>query len=127
MRKPSGETFEQSLVEKDAKLYSPPRALANSQATLPSENAQEKKETAFSEHASGNNLKKAEDSKWVVVEEGDTLEKIIQREYGTVNWELFAAVLQENPDIRNPDEILVGQVIQLPLNVEETDKGVKTP
>ncbi|ADJ29589.1 AAA family ATPase [Nitrosococcus watsonii] len=126
--KPSAEVFEQSLVEKDAKLYSPPRAVVNSQVTLPLlESVQEQKETASSEHASGSNPKEAEDSKWVIVEKADTLEKIIQREYGAVNWKLFAAVLQANPDIRNPDEIVVGQVIQLPLNVEETNKGVKTP
>ncbi|WP_157679938.1 hypothetical protein [Nitrosococcus watsonii] len=44
-------------------------------------------------------------------------------EYGTVNWKLFVAVLQANPAIQNPDQILVGQVIQLPSSIEETNDG----
>jgi general secretion pathway protein A len=56
-------------------------------------------------------------TKLVVVEKTDNLEKIIQRQYGTVNLKLLTTVLQANPEIQNPDRIWVGQAIKLPLNI----------
>jgi len=56
-------------------------------------------------------------AKKVVVEQGDYLTKIIQQAYGKCNKTLMAKVLKENPEIREADQIFVGQVIKLP----ETD------
>lgn len=56
-------------------------------------------------------------TKRVIVEKTDNLEKIIQRQYGTVNLKLLTTVLQANPEIQNPDRIWVGQAIKLPLNI----------
>ena len=50
----------------------------------------------------------------VVVEQNDNLSRIIQRAYGGYKDSLLAKVLKENPEIRTPDYILVGQVIRLP-------------
>ncbi|UCF85175.1 MAG: AAA family ATPase [Desulfobacteraceae bacterium] len=51
----------------------------------------------------------------VVAENGDTLSSIIMREYGTYDEEILSTVLQENPQIQNPDLISTGQVIALPV------------
>lgn len=127
LSKHSAENFERNSPRRNVELYFPLGSAANSWIMLPPEIEQEQKETFAPGETSDSDLEKTGDNKLVIVEKADTLEKIIQREYGTVNWKLFAAVLQENPDIQNPDEILVGQVIQLPLNIEETDEGAITP
>jgi len=49
-----------------------------------------------------------------VVKPGDTLSRIIIRTYGEYSTALLKNVLTQNPDISEPDQILVGQVIQLP-------------
>ena len=54
-------------------------------------------------------------SKCVVAERGDYLSLIIERTYGTYDKEMLSTILRENPDIQNPDLILVGQAIKLPL------------
>jgi general secretion pathway protein A len=50
----------------------------------------------------------------VVVKRGDSLSRIIIRAYGSYNGTTLSTVLQENPEIENPDLILVGQSIELP-------------
>jgi len=50
----------------------------------------------------------------VVVERFDTLSGIIQRDYGRYEDKLLTEVLKENPEIRSPDRISIGQVIRLP-------------
>jgi general secretion pathway protein A len=52
---------------------------------------------------------------FVVVEQGDWLSKIILRKYGKYDSTILHTVLLQNPDIRNPDLILEGQVIKLPV------------
>ena len=50
---------------------------------------------------------------------GDTLGKIIKEHYGSYNKEILSAVLHENPEIQNPDRILAGQILKLPLPSEK--------
>ena len=50
----------------------------------------------------------------VVVERFDTLSGIIQRDYGRYGDKLLTEVLKENPEIRSPDRISIGQVIRMP-------------
>jgi len=50
----------------------------------------------------------------VVVKKGDSLSRIIIRAYGSYNGATLSTVLQKNPEIENPDLILVGQSIELP-------------
>ena len=50
---------------------------------------------------------------------GDTLAAIIRQHYGAYNKETLNAVLHENPEIQNPDLILVGEILKLPLLSEE--------
>ncbi len=52
----------------------------------------------------------------VVVKEGDNLTRIISRTYGRYDTTLLSAVLQQNPEVQNPDRLVVGQVIKLPAN-----------
>ncbi len=52
----------------------------------------------------------------VVVNEGDNLTRIISRTYGRYDTALLSAVLQQNPEVQNPDHLVVGQVIKLPPN-----------
>ncbi len=49
-----------------------------------------------------------------VVKPGDTLSRIILRTYGEYSTALLKNVLTQNPDISEPDQILVGQAIKLP-------------
>jgi len=50
---------------------------------------------------------------------GDTLATIIKQHYGSYNKETLRAVLHENPEIQNPDRILVGAILKLPLLSEK--------
>jgi nucleoid-associated protein YgaU len=50
---------------------------------------------------------------------GDTLASIIRQHYGSYSKETLRAVLQENPEIQNPDRILVGAILKLPLLSEK--------
>jgi phage tail protein X len=50
---------------------------------------------------------------------GDTLASIIKQHYGSYNKETLSAVLHENPEIQNPDQILVGEILKLPLLSEK--------
>ncbi len=50
----------------------------------------------------------------VVVKEGDSLTSIISQTYGRFDPALLSAVLQQNPEVQNPDRLVVGQVIKLP-------------
>ncbi len=52
----------------------------------------------------------------VVVKEGDNLTRIISQTYGRYDSDLLSAVLEQNPEIENPDRLMVGQVIKLPAN-----------
>jgi general secretion pathway protein A len=54
-------------------------------------------------------------SNCVVAERGDYLSLMIKRTYGAYDEEMLSTILRENPDIRNPDLIMVGQAIKLPL------------
>ncbi|MDD5207420.1 MAG: hypothetical protein PHS17_18475, partial [Desulfobacterales bacterium] len=58
----------------------------------------------------------------VVVERFDTLSGIIQRDYGRYEDKLLTEVLKENPEIRSPDRISIGQVIRLPQVKFEDNK-----
>lgn len=53
-----------------------------------------------------------------VVKVGDTLSSIILRTYGEYSKALLKNVLTQNPDISEPDQIFVGQVIKLPADKE---------
>jgi hypothetical protein len=50
---------------------------------------------------------------------GDTLGKIIEQHYGSYNKEILSAVLHENPEILNPDRIVAGEILKLPLPSEK--------
>jgi hypothetical protein len=50
---------------------------------------------------------------------GDTLGKIIKQHYGSYDKETLSAVLHENPEIQNPDRILAGEILKLPLPSEK--------
>jgi type II secretory pathway predicted ATPase ExeA len=54
--------------------------------------------------------------KVVIVQENDTLWKIIQREYSDPHRRLIALVRAANPEITNPSRIGVGQRILLPMH-----------
>lgn len=60
--------------------------------------------------------RKAESKKGhvVVVKKGDTLFRIIYRNYGTYNAKIANFVLKENPKVINSTHIVVGQKIKLP-------------
>jgi len=51
-----------------------------------------------------------------VVKPGDTLHSIIVQTYGAYDKATLTKVLRENPNVIDPDLILVGQVIKLPVN-----------
>ncbi len=50
----------------------------------------------------------------VVAKKGDNLSRIIFQTYGRYNRTVLGTVLQENPEIQDPDRITVGQAIRLP-------------
>ncbi len=50
----------------------------------------------------------------VVVKRGENLSQIIFKTYGRNNGTVLGTVLQENPEIQNPDRIMAGEVIKLP-------------
>jgi general secretion pathway protein A len=50
----------------------------------------------------------------VVVRPGDTLSKIMEKTYGRYHKSMLREVLRRNPQIRNPEVILAGQVIEMP-------------
>ena len=52
--------------------------------------------------------------KFVVVKRNDFLLKIIRENYGYFREHLLIALLHENPDIKDPDYIVPGQIIKLP-------------
>jgi nucleoid-associated protein YgaU len=52
---------------------------------------------------------------FIVVKRGDSLTSILRRAYGTYSEQLLHMVLNENSDIDNPDFILTGQMIKLPV------------
>ena len=49
-----------------------------------------------------------------LVKRGDTLYSIILRTYGDYSSQILGIVLEQNPEIRNPDKIFAGQKIELP-------------
>jgi hypothetical protein len=55
---------------------------------------------------------------FVVVKRGDFLCKIIQENFGYFREQLLNDLINENPDIKDPDYILPGQVIKLPATKE---------
>lgn len=50
----------------------------------------------------------------VVVQKGETLFRIIYKNYGTYNNKIASLVLRENPKIKSPKHIVAGQSIKLP-------------
>jgi len=56
----------------------------------------------------------ARSARTVIAERDDSLSKIIYRVYGRYHDSLLILVLNENPEIQEPDSISVGQVIRLP-------------
>jgi hypothetical protein len=50
---------------------------------------------------------------------GDTLTAIIIQYYGSYNKDTLRAVLHENPEIQNPDLIIAGEILKLPLPSEK--------
>jgi phage tail protein X len=50
---------------------------------------------------------------------GDTLTAIIIQHYGSYNKETLRAVLHENPEIQDPDLIIAGETLKLPLPSEK--------
>ena len=50
----------------------------------------------------------------VLVQRGESLYRIIFKNYGTYNSKILGLVLRENPKILNPSHVAVGQPITLP-------------
>jgi len=59
------------------------------------------------------------EARTVTVGKGDTLGRIIFREYGRVDTHLLRAVQELNPDITDIDTIFVGQQVGLPADLEQ--------
>jgi general secretion pathway protein A len=57
---------------------------------------------------------KEENGQYIVVKQGDTLEKILQKAYGQSDPSRVSSVLAANPHISNANVIFVGQLIRLP-------------
>jgi phage tail protein X len=58
-----------------------------------------------------------------VIRKGDTLNELLQEEYGRADGRLIDAVKQSNPQIVDPNLILSGSKIVLPLPVHQSDVG----
>ena len=61
-------------------------------------------------------VKKEEIIRKIMVKKGDTLHHIIIQTYGAYNDATLTQVLRENPRVVNPDRILAGQVLKIPVN-----------
>ena len=53
------------------------------------------------------------------IQPGDTLTAIIIQHYGSYDKETLRAVLHENPEIQDPDLIIAGEILKLPLPSEK--------
>ena len=58
-----------------------------------------------------------------VIRKGDTLNELIQEEYGRTDEKLIEAVKQSNPKIVNPDLIMSGSKIVLPVPPHQSEVG----
>ena len=58
-----------------------------------------------------------------VIRKGDTLNELLQEEYGRADGRLIEAVKQSNPKIVNPDFILSGSKIVLPVPPHQSEVG----
>jgi phage tail protein X len=58
-----------------------------------------------------------------VIRKGDTLNELIQEEYGRTDEKLIEAVKQSNPKIVNPDLIMSGSKIVLPVPADLSEVG----
>jgi type II secretory pathway predicted ATPase ExeA len=56
----------------------------------------------------------AEKTKSLIVQKGESLNRILIREYGKLDDQIVSMVLRSNPEIKNPDHILENQIIRLP-------------
>jgi nucleoid-associated protein YgaU len=56
----------------------------------------------------------------VKVREGDSLVELARRRYGFSSWELLKALQNVNPQITNPNYILVGDTVILPAFDEQS-------
>jgi len=63
-------------------------------------------------------VKKETTLRKVKIQKGDTLFNIITREYGDYDGVTLTRVLRENPQVKVPDRILAGQVINIPTDKE---------
>lgn len=64
--------------------------------------------------------------KVVVVKPNDNLFRIALKNYGTVNDNIYAAILQANPRIKDINKIIIGQKITLPdLSYESSEDNAK--
>lgn len=67
------------------------------------------------EMIAGTKAQLADRYKYLVVKKGESLNRIIFREYGKFNDEIMSKVLKANPNIKDPDYIIENQTIKLPM------------
>ncbi len=79
-----------------------------------------KKDAVLEKRSSSNVREQPQDQKIVIVQHGDTLSKIIIREYGQYDRNTLDSVLKYNPDIVNISRIEVGRRITLPKLSKQT-------
>jgi general secretion pathway protein A len=73
------------------------------------------KPEALSNADVGTGLKKQDrPARFALVKRGDTLYRIILKNYGDYSGRILGRVLKKNPEIGDPDKIFVGQKIELP-------------
>ena len=117
------------VIQDEVKPTAPPleNALANIQKTdqkIPESTVQESQmetpavsstpEKKSDPPKSKARLKQDRPARVALVKRGDTLYGIILRTYGDYSRQILGIVLEQNPGIRNPDKIFVGQKIELP-------------
>ncbi len=69
-------------------------------------------------------VKEEEIIRHIVVKKGDTLYRIIVQTYGAYDDVILNKVQRQNPKIIDPDIILAGQVIKLPVD-KKLKKGLR--
>ena len=100
----------------DSLASSAPTALASLPDQTSPETSSQPKAPSRSATAGDAPVKSVDRPKRVaVVKPGDTLNRIIVQTYGAYDKATLTKVLRENPNVIDPDLILVGQVIKLPV------------
>ncbi len=100
--------------ESDSNKVDQPTSDVKKTAGLPVEKEIEKPMLSRGNGLDGKRKAGAGQGKVVVVERGETLFRIIFRNYGTYNDKIASRVLLENPKILNSRHIVAGQMIKLP-------------